>query len=182
MEPAMPLTLKLVLITVVLVAIAGCAGASAKPAAALEPAVPAAGSNRHFSHTIEVAAPPGRIWGIWMDARGWPAWDPELREVSSEAALAVGVEGRLVPVRGRASRFRVTELIAGERYTFETRLPAATLRITRTVTTTPEGSRFTHDVQFSGPLGRVFAAKFGPAFRRALPIAMSQLAALATRP
>lgn len=178
----MPLNLKLVLITAVIVAIAGCATSGVKPESAVESAAPAGGSNRHFSHTIDVAAAPSRIWDLWMDARGWPAWDPELREVSADSALAVGVEGRLVPVRGRASRFRVTEMTTGQRYAFETRLPAATLRITRTVVAIPEGSRLTHDVQFSGPLGRVFAAKFGPAFRRALPVAMSQLAALATRP
>lgn len=162
------------------VALLAIAASCVRPPAATRTSVGLAdGTNRHFSHTIDVAAPPSRIWALWMDARSWPTWDPELREVSAESALAIGVRGRLVPIRGKPARFRVTELTDGERYVFETQLPAATLRITRTVTATPGGSRFTHDVQFAGPLGGIFAAKFGPAFRRALPVAMARLAALA---
>ncbi len=87
-----------------------------------------------------------------------------------------------MPVRGRASRFRVTTLEPGVSYTFETLLPGATLRIVRSVIATERGSRFTHDVSFHGPLGRIFASRFGPSFRRALPQAMQRLAAQAREP
>jgi Polyketide cyclase / dehydrase and lipid transport len=139
----------------------------------------APGTNRHFSYSVTAPIAAHRVWTKWMDVGGWPAWDQELRSAAVDAPLAAGVRGRLIPVRGRAASFRVTEFIERSRYAFVTGLPLASLTITRSLIDHGDSTTFTHDVRFDGFLGRVFAAKFGPAFRRALPRAMLTLAASA---
>lgn len=158
----------------VLVGAVAALGAQSPP-----PPSAAAGTDGHFAHTVTVAAAPSQVWAVWMDVARWPAWDTELREASAEAPLAANVRGRLVPLRGRPARFRVAALVPERSYTLDTALPLATLRITRTLEPTAEGTRFTHDVRFTGPLGWLFARQLGPAFRRALPDVMNRVAAQA---
>jgi Polyketide cyclase / dehydrase and lipid transport len=139
----------------------------------------APGTNRHFSYTVTAAVTADRIWVQWMEVAAWPTWDTELRSASADAPLASGVRGRVVPSRGRPSEFRVTEFVDLLRYAFVTRLPLASLTVTRSLHVHDDSTLFTHDVRFDGLLGRLFAAAFGPAFRRALPKVMMTLAARA---
>jgi uncharacterized membrane protein len=55
--------------------------------------VVATGTNMRFHHSVEVKAPPDRVWAIWMDVDNWPTWDPLILESSSNGPLKLGVEG-----------------------------------------------------------------------------------------
>ena len=137
----------------------------------------AAGTDRAFSHTVRVGAPPEAVWALWTDVAGWPRWDTELDSASLDGPFAAGARGRLVPKRGPSARFTVTELDPGRSYTFETALPMARLRVRRFWTEAAGGPEITHAVSFHGPLGGVFARRLGPAFRRALPPVMEHVRA-----
>ncbi len=139
----------------------------------------APGTNRHFSYTATAAVTADRIWAQWMDVSAWPTWDSELLAARADAPLAAGVCGSATPLRGRTSTFRVTEFADLRRFTFVTKLPLASLIITRSLVAHNDGTSFTHDVRFDGLLGPVFAAALGPSFRRALPQVMLALAARA---
>jgi hypothetical protein len=141
----------------------------------------ASGSNAHFSHTVTARSTPARIWSIWMDVSNWPSWDTELQSASASAPLALGVEGKLVPLRGRPSTFKVVGFEEGRMYAFETALPLGRLTIKRELAQAGDSTTFTHDVRFSGLSGPVFASLFGPGFRVALPAVMERIAAQAAR-
>jgi hypothetical protein len=111
-----------------------------------------------------------------MDVASWPAWDTELRAALAESPLMLGVCGTLTPRSGPESHFRVVEFDEGHSYAFETTLPLAALRITRSLAPSGTATTFTHRVRFTGPLGWLFAALYGDGFRLALPRVMQALA------
>ena len=143
------------------------------------PADLAAGSDREFAHTVTTGAAPDRVWALWTDVAGWPAWDPELRAAELSGPFAVGAEGLLTPAAGPRGRFRVTALDPGRSYTIETALPLGALRVRRSWVAEGGAVAFTHAVSFHGAGGRVLSRRLGPRFRRALPDVMRRLAALA---
>jgi hypothetical protein len=147
------------------------------------PAAPvlASGSNAHFTRTVTVRAPAARIWSIWMDVPNWPTWDTELKSANAKGPLALGVEGALLPLSGRASTFKVVAFEEGRMYAFETALPLGRLTIRRELVQAEGSTTFTHDVRFSGLSGPVFASLFGPGFRVALPAVMDRIAVQAVR-
>ena len=166
---ALPVTL------LVLPLLAGCAATREAPDRAL-----AAGTNAAFSHTLRTEAPPPAVWTVWTDVPGWPRWDTELQAAALDGPFEIGARGRLTPLRGPEARFTITELDPGRSYTFETALPLARLRVRRAWQTAPDGAtEITHHVSFHGLMGGIFARRFGPAFRRALPQAMERVVALA---
>ena len=65
----------------------------------------AAGTDRAFAHTVETDAPPERVWALWTDVAGWPAWDPEVRAALTHGVSFHGVGGRLL-ARVLGPRFR----------------------------------------------------------------------------
>lgn len=139
----------------------------------------AEGSNSLFRHSVTVKASAERIWAIWMDVPNWPTWDTELKSASSAGPLALNVEGTLTPLKGMPSSFKVVAFEPRASYAFETALPNAKLKITRSLVTQGGSTTFTHEVEFTGAAGPVFAGQFGPVFRAALPEVMKAIAAQA---
>lgn len=138
--------------------------------------IQAAGSNRHFSHSMTVNAPASRVWSVWMDVSHWPTWDTELLAASASAPLALGVTGMVKPKRGPRSHFKVVAYETGSRYAFDTPLIGATLHVARSLQQKGSATTFTHEVWFSGLAGGLFARLLGPGFRKALPQVMARIA------
>ncbi len=65
-------------------------------------------------HTIRVTGPATAEtqWHAYAHTARWPAWAPHLRRVDPEAALAVGLSGRVVGLAGVTARFAVTAVDA----------------------------------------------------------------------
>jgi hypothetical protein len=139
----------------------------------------AAGSNRHFQHSLTASVAADAIWTLWTDVASWPEWDAEVLSATAQAPLALGVRGTLVPKVGRPSGFQISAWRPRSMYAVTTSLPLASLIVTRSLVTQGTSVTITHDVRFSGPLGGVFALLFGPRFRRVLPAVMTTLVALA---
>ena len=139
----------------------------------------AAGSNRDFAHTVTTTATSEALWAVWTDVAGWPAWDVELDSAGLEGAFAEGATGRLVPKRGPSARFVIEEVDEGRAYTLVTKLPLGALRVRRTWADLEDGISVTHAVSFHGVGGRMLSGRLGPAFRRALPVAMARLCEIA---
>ena len=174
----MPLLSALALLVLSALALLGCAASlplESGPAESM-----AEGTNRSFRHTVTLRADPDVLWRVWTDVEGWPRWDDELKAAALEDAFGEGARGRLVPTRGPSARFSITDVVPGETYTLRTALPLGSLRIRRSWTPagTPGAIAFTHEVSFHGLTGGLFAARFGPHYRRALPRVMEALARL----
>lgn len=145
------------------------------------PTMIAAGTNKAFSHTQTTTAPPDAIWALWTDVSTWKAWDKGLKDAVMKGPMQLGANGTIVSLSGPNPGFKVTEYNDGVSYAFVTNLPLAKLTVRRTLLGT-QPTTFRHDVSFSGLFGGVWASRFGPTFRAALPPTMEALAALAEAP
>jgi hypothetical protein len=142
-------------------------------------APPPVNSNSDFSHTLQTTHP-SRIWHFWTHPSTWKSWDGGLKDATTPLEpLELAATGTIKPLSGPSARFKVTALTPGKSITFDTRLPLATLSITRTLDQSGPTATFTHRVRFRGFLGWFWAARFGPGFRRELPLTMQRLADLA---
>jgi uncharacterized protein YndB with AHSA1/START domain len=130
-------------------------------------------------HTLETSASPEAIWKRWSDPKSWPEWDDEIEWCRLDGAFQSGARGVLKPKGGPKAAFMILESAPNEAFSDETHLPLARMRFEHRVERTDKGSRFTHRVQITGPLGWFFARVIGRKMRVGLPHAMSHLAKLA---
>ena len=137
-------------------------------------------TNRHFRHTLKTEKPPQAIWAIWMDVPNWHQWDTGLKKAEAEGPLKLNTLGTITSLEGRESKFKVVGWEDGRSYTFRTALPLGGLFVTRYIETKQDGTYFTHEVQFKGFSGPIFAALFGKNFREMLPEVMSKVEELAS--
>ncbi|MEM9344007.1 MAG: SRPBCC family protein [Pseudomonadota bacterium] len=136
----------------------------------------APGTNRAFSFTVPTTHP-DNVWALWTTPDTWEQWDRGLKSAALDGPMSLGSVGRIVPHSGPTTTFKVVAYDLGQSYAFETRLPGAILRVERAFNA--ERTEFTHRVTFSGATSVLFAALFGPGFRKALPPTMQQLKAIA---
>lgn len=129
-----------------------------------------------FEHTETSTAGAARVWDQYADPSRWPEWDDGLKAVSFTGPFAVGSTGRLKPVGGPATTFRLTQVTPQASFTDVTRLPLARLTFSHRIEATPGGSRITHRVEFSGPLSPLFARLIGRSIAADLPETIQRLA------
>ncbi len=164
------------LVCLAVLLLVGCAARAPEAAA---PTPLAEGTDRSFRHTMVTTAPPEAIWRLWTDPASWHEWDTELKSATLDGPWEPGARGRLVPLAGPSARFDVTA-VAPRATAYTTNLPMAVLRLRRSWTPLAEGQiAVTHEVEFGGLMGGVFASRLGPGFRRALPPVMARLDSLA---
>ena len=132
-----------------------------------------------FSHTLKTSASPEQIWAIWTDVDHWSTWDTELSAARLEGAFVLGAVGKLTPKTGQVSAFRISQLSAGNSYTFTLKLPLCKLNVYRHLLVQSDGTYFTHEVSFQGLLAFLFGLLLGRRFRMVLPSVMENIKRIA---
>jgi uncharacterized protein YndB with AHSA1/START domain len=70
--------------------------------------------------SIEIQAPASAAWKLLTDTSRWPQWGPSVSSVeSAEQYIGHGSTGRVQTTFGVWLPFRVTELVAGQRWGWE---------------------------------------------------------------
>ena len=136
-------------------------------------------TNKHFSHTLETTASASNIWVIWVDVPNWKEWDTGLKDAVLDEAFKLGSRGKIIDLKGRASKFKVVAYEEGKSYTFKTQLPLAGLYVKRTLEEKDGQTFFTHEVWFKGLTAGMFAKRFGGTFKAMLPGVMGSIKAKA---
>jgi hypothetical protein len=136
-------------------------------------------TNTQFSHTATTLAPPERVWHLWTDVPNWHEWDTGLKTAQLNGPFAAGTSGTLVPLKGLPAHFILTEVIPGQSYTIQTRLPLGSLYVRRVLRVENGQTLFTHNVWFSGPSKHVFGYWLGRGFRAMLPGVLAKIKTLA---
>jgi hypothetical protein len=62
--------------------------------------------SRTIERTIEIEAPPARIWEVLTDFRAHSEWNPFIRSISGRAAVGARLDLQVTPKGGRTMRFR----------------------------------------------------------------------------
>jgi uncharacterized protein YndB with AHSA1/START domain len=114
----------------------------------------------NFRYTVEIFAPPERIWAVLVDADRWPEWTPTVTRVQrlEEGPLAVGSQTKIWQPQLTPVVWRVTELdeTAGV-FTWMTRKPGIQVTATHTMESSGNGVRVTLSLDYSGLVGALMA-------------------------
>ena len=114
-------------------------------------------SRTHYSVTVDIAAPPGRVWSVMVDAERWPEWTASVTSVArlDQGPLRVGSRARIRQPRVPPAEWRVTELTEGRSFTWVTGTALARATARHEVESIPAGTRATLSIRYSGLLGGV---------------------------
>jgi carbon monoxide dehydrogenase subunit G len=107
-----------------------------------------------FRHSVEVAAPPERVWEVLTDVARWPERIPtvDAAELLDPPPLAVGSRARLRQPRLPEAEWTVTELVEGTSFTWSSPSPGVTVTASHAVSPVPAGTRLDLSVTVTGAL------------------------------
>lgn len=108
--------------------------------------------------SIDVAAPPDRVWDVLVDVERWPEWTDSVSNVRclDPGPLAVGSRAEISQPRIPTGTYTVTALDPGRSFTWEQRQPGSKVSAHHECTPLPDGgSRVELRVVMSGALGGV---------------------------
>lgn len=128
---------------------------------------------KDFSITVQIDAPPERVWQVMSDVERWPEWTPTVASITRTNAgpLRIGARARIRQRWFRPTDWVVTALQEGRQFDWETRGPGVRVHARHTVEPNASGgSRATLAVKFSGLLGGVVGRVTGPMNRRLLAL------------
>ena len=106
--------------------------------------------------SIEVAAPPERVWEVLVDVERWPEWTPSVSRVRAldDGPLAVGSRVEVSQPRIPTGTYTVTALDPGRAFTWEQRQPGSTVTAHHGCAPLPDGgTRVELGVVMSGAVG-----------------------------
>jgi uncharacterized membrane protein len=123
---------------------------------------------RHFTKTIEIAAPPERIWPVMTDIERWPEWTPSVTSIKKldGKPFGVGSRARVTQPKLRPALWRVSEIEAGRGFTWVSGIPILRVIGRHVIEAFGTGSRVTLSVEFQGFLGWLAARAFGKLTRQ----------------
>lgn len=108
-----------------------------------------------IKRSIDIAAPPERVWAVLADATRWPEWTSSVNsiELLDGPELRVGSRAEISQPKLPPARFTVTALEQGRSFTWITGNFLVRVAARHEVAATPSGSRATLAVRFGGLLG-----------------------------
>ncbi|HEX6422388.1 MAG TPA: SRPBCC family protein [Acidimicrobiales bacterium] len=118
-----------------------------------------------IEHTIDIAAPPEKVWALTVDVESWPELSPTMTAVErlDEGPLRVGSTARVKQPGQRAKVWTVTAVEQGRRFAWASRVFGTDMTATHTLHPTGEGTANTLTIDVtgraSGLVGRVIGGQ-----------------------
>lgn len=113
---------------------------------------------RRFSITVDIAAPPGRVWEVMSDVDRWHEWTPSVTSIKrgGDAPMAVGTTLTIRQPKFPPAFWKVTKIDPGRG--FESVSPAPGMRVIARhwIEATASGSRATLSLELQGLFGGLF--------------------------
>jgi len=112
---------------------------------------------RHFRITVDIDAPPGRVWEVMSDVERWHEWTPSIRSVRRLGRGPFAVGSRVVVRQPKfpPAVWKVTDIDAG-RFTWVSRASGLRVIACHSVEPIGGGSRATLSLELRGLFGGVF--------------------------
>lgn len=116
---------------------------------------------RDFRISVDVAAPPARVWEVMLDGERWHEWTPSVTSVELlDKPIAVGSRAIIRQPELPPAKFKVTALEPGKSFTWSTGIPGVIHVLARhSVEPAASGTRVTLALRFNGLLGGVMGRK-----------------------
>lgn len=118
---------------------------------------------RRFETTIEIDAPPARVWAIISDVERWHEWTPSITRIErlDRGPMRVGSKARVKQPKLAASTYEITIWEPNRGFDWVTRSGGVTGVGKHWIEPVDGGSRVTLGVEFSGALAGVIGWLFG---------------------
>jgi uncharacterized membrane protein len=112
-----------------------------------------------FAISVDIAAPPTRVWSVMIDIERWHEWTTTVTSITrlDDGPLAVGSRARVRQPKLPRADWTITELNDGSGFIWETRSPGVTVVARHVVEPSAVGTRATLSLQFVGILGPLAA-------------------------
>ena len=125
---------------------------------------------REFSITVDIAAPPERVWKTISDIERWHEWTASITSIQrlDEGPLKVGSRAQVRQPRLLPARFDVTVLEEGRGFDWRTRSAGVTAVGKHWIEPTATGCRVMLGVAYGGALGWLVARAYADLTRRYL--------------
>lgn len=113
-----------------------------------------------FSRSIDIAAPPGRVWQVMSDVERWHEWTASVTSITLRDAgpLRVGTRAVIRQPKFPPAHWRVTTIEPGSGFTWVNRAPGIYVQAHHSVEATTGGTRATLTLQYQGLFGRLLAS------------------------
>src|ERR1043165_5013607 len=115
--------------------------------------------SRLFDITVDIAAPPERVWQVMTDIERWPEWTESVDDVKrlDTGPLRVGSRARIKQPKFMSALWEVTDVEAPRSFTWISRSPGVVASAKHRIEPTAQGSRVTLSVAYGGLLGGLVA-------------------------
>jgi uncharacterized membrane protein len=114
---------------------------------------------RTFSISVDIQAPPSRVWAVMADVERWPEWTASVRSVKrlDSGRLVVGSRARIRQPRLPPALWKVVAVDEGRSFTWISRAPGTQVTARHEVDPATGGSRATLSLRFDGLFGGLLA-------------------------
>lgn len=119
--------------------------------------------SRLFDITVDIAAPPERVWQVMTDVELWPEWTESVEKVKrlDNGPFRVGSRARIKQPKFLPAVWEVTELTAQRSFTWISRSPGVVASAKHRIEPTARGSKVNLSVAYGGLLGGLVAKLLG---------------------
>ena len=123
-----------------------------------------------FETSIDILAPPARVWDVVADIGRWPEWTPSVITVAAldRGHVGVGSRYRLRQPGNLPAVWTVSDWRPGAGFVWVTRMPGLEATAEHEIDPVRAGTRLTLRVTFRGALAPLVARLAGPMTRRFL--------------
>jgi uncharacterized protein YndB with AHSA1/START domain len=121
-----------------------------------------------YETSVEIAAPPERVWEVLCDVRQWPRWTPSVSGVDllNGEQLRVGSRALVRQPKIQDMEWTVTALEPGQSFAWRAHNPGITVVAAHLIEPAAAGSRLTLSVEQSGVCGLLLRPFIGGLTRR----------------
>jgi uncharacterized membrane protein len=133
----------------------------------------------HFTISVDIQAPPQRVWLTMRDVERWPEWTPSVTSVQrlDDGPFSRGSRARVRQPKLLPAVWEVTALSEGSSFTWVTRSPGLQVAGRHSVEPRPGGSQVTLALDFTGLLAPLVGRLLGGLNERYLALEANGLKA-----
>jgi uncharacterized membrane protein len=120
-------------------------------------------SRKAFHATVNIDAPPDKVFAVLCDVERWPEWTPTVTAVRrlDSGAFTLGSSARIHQPKLRAAIWKVTELEAGRSFTWVTNAPGICMRAGHLLIAEGAGTRAELSFELSGFMTPLISRLYG---------------------